>query len=250
MFLRNHDELTLEMVTDEDRDYMYKVYATDPKARLNLGIRRRLAPLLGNNRRKIELLNALLFSLPGTPVIYYGDEIGMGDNFYLGDRNGVRTPMQWSADRNAGFSRANPQRLYLPIIIDPEHHYEAINVEAQQQNLSSTAVVDEAADHAAQALSGFQPGHDRVSLSRKPPGLGFYPSLAGRDHPHGGQSVALRSVRRDRSFRIQRKRARGAFRPDRISADRRPALLYHLGAAQLLLVQARGRAPRGAARGG
>ena len=137
LFLRNHDELTLEMVTDEDRDYMYKVYATDPKARLNLGIRRRLTPLLGGNRRKIELLNALLFSLPGTPVIYYGDEIGMGDNFYLGDRNGVRTPMQWSADRNAGFSRANPQRLYLPIIIDPEQHYEAINVEAQQQNLSS-----------------------------------------------------------------------------------------------------------------
>ena len=138
LFLRNHDELTLEMVTDEDRDYMYKVYASDPKARINLGIRRRLAPLLGNNRRKLELLNCLLFSLPGTPVVYYGDEIGMGDNFYLGDRNGVRTPMQWSADRNAGFSQANPQRLFLPIIIDPEHHYEAINVEAQQQNLSST----------------------------------------------------------------------------------------------------------------
>jgi maltose alpha-D-glucosyltransferase/alpha-amylase len=138
LFLRNHDELTLEMVTDEDRDYMYKVYASDPKARINLGIRRRLAPLLGNNRRKIELLNCLLFSLPGTPVVYYGDEIGMGDNFYLGDRNGVRTPMQWSADRNAGFSQANPQRLFLPIIIDPEHHYEAFNVEAQQQNLSST----------------------------------------------------------------------------------------------------------------
>jgi maltose alpha-D-glucosyltransferase/alpha-amylase len=137
LFLRNHDELTLEMVTDEDRDYMYKVYAIDPRARINLGIRRRLAPLLGNNRRKMELLNSLLFSLPGTPVIYYGDELGMGDNIYLGDRNGVRTPMQWSADRNAGFSRANPQRLYLPVIIDPEHHYETVNVEAQQQNPSS-----------------------------------------------------------------------------------------------------------------
>jgi maltose alpha-D-glucosyltransferase/alpha-amylase len=137
LFLRNHDELTLEMVTDEDRDYMYKVYANDPRARINLGIRRRLAPLLGNNRRKMELLNSLLFSLPGTPVIYYGDEIGMGDNIYLGDRNGVRTPMQWSADRNAGFSRANPQRLYLPVIIDPEHHYETVNVEAHQQNPSS-----------------------------------------------------------------------------------------------------------------
>ena len=107
-FLRNHDELTLEMVTDEERDYMYRAYAADPQMRLNLGIRRRLAPLLGNDRRKIELLNALLFSLPGTPVIYYGDEIGMGDNVYLGDRDGVRTPMQWSADRNAGFSRAGP----------------------------------------------------------------------------------------------------------------------------------------------
>ena len=137
MFLRNHDELTLEMVTDEERDYMWRVYANDPHARINLGIRRRLAPLLANNRRKIELLNALLFSMPGTPIIYYGDEIGMGDNIYLGDRNGCRTPMQWSPDRNAGFSDANPQQLHLPVIIDPEYHYEAINVENQQKNLSS-----------------------------------------------------------------------------------------------------------------
>ncbi len=137
LFLRNHDELTLEMVTDEERDYMYRVYAHDTQARLNLGIRRRLAPLLNNDRKKIELMNGLLFSLPGTPVIYYGDEIGMGDNFYLGDRNGVRTPMQWSADRNAGFSHTNPQRLYLPIIIDPEYHYESINVETQQNNPDS-----------------------------------------------------------------------------------------------------------------
>jgi maltose alpha-D-glucosyltransferase/alpha-amylase len=134
LFLRNHDELTLEMVTDEERDYMYRVYAIDPQARINLGIRRRLAPLLGNNRRRIELMNGLLFSLPGTPVIYYGDEIGMGDNVYLGDRNSVRTPMQWSADRNAGFSSANRQQLYLPVIVDPEYHYEAINVDAQQAN--------------------------------------------------------------------------------------------------------------------
>lgn len=137
MFLRNHDELTLEMVTDEERDYMCRVYARDPRAKINLGIRRRLAPLLDNNRRKIELMNVLLFSLPGTPVIYYGDEVGMGDNFYLGDRDGVRTPMQWSPDRNAGFSKSNPQQLYLPVIIDPEYHYEAINVETQDRNLSS-----------------------------------------------------------------------------------------------------------------
>ncbi len=137
MFLRNHDELTLEMVTDEERDYMWRVYASDPAARINMGIRRRLAPLLNNNRRKIELMNALLFSMPGTPVLYYGDEVGMGDNIFLGDRNGVRTPMQWSADRNAGFSRANPQRLFLPIIIDPEYHYEAVNAESQLANPSS-----------------------------------------------------------------------------------------------------------------
>jgi maltose alpha-D-glucosyltransferase / alpha-amylase len=137
LFLRNHDELTLEMVTDEERDYMYRAYARDSDSRINLGIRHRLAPLLHNDRRRIELMFALLFSLPGTPVIYYGDEIGMGDNIYLGDRNGVRTPMQWSADRNAGFSRANPQRLFLPVVIDPEYHYETVNVEAQQGNSSS-----------------------------------------------------------------------------------------------------------------
>ncbi len=134
IFLRNHDELTLEMVTDDERDYMYRVYAKDQQARINLGIRRRLAPLLSNNRRKIELMNGLLCSLPGTPVIYYGDEIGMGDNIYLGDRHGVRTPMQWSPDRNAGFSQANPQRLYSPVIIDSEYLFESINVETQQQN--------------------------------------------------------------------------------------------------------------------
>ena len=137
MFLRNHDELTLEMVTDEERDYMYRAYAHEQPMRINLGIRRRLAPLVANDRKKMELLNGLLFSMPGTPVLYYGDEIGMGDNVYLGDRNGVRTPMQWSMDRNAGFSRANPQKLILPIIIDPEYHYEALNVEMQQSNSNS-----------------------------------------------------------------------------------------------------------------
>jgi maltose alpha-D-glucosyltransferase / alpha-amylase len=137
IFLRNHDELTLEMVTDEERDYMYRVYAHELRARINLGIRRRLAPLLGNDRKRIELLNMLLLSLPGTPVIYYGDEIGMGDNIYLGDRNGVHTPMHWSSDKNAGFSRASPQALQLPIINDPEYHYEAVNVETQQRNTNS-----------------------------------------------------------------------------------------------------------------
>jgi len=137
IFLRNHDELTLEMVTDEERDYMVERYAADRQTRINLGIRRRLAPLLQNDRRRIELMNLLLLSLPGTPVIYYGDEIGMGDNTYLGDRDGVRTPMQWSPDRNGGFSRANPQRLILPTIIDPEYRYESVNVEVQENNPSS-----------------------------------------------------------------------------------------------------------------
>jgi maltose alpha-D-glucosyltransferase/alpha-amylase len=137
LFLRNHDELTLEMVTSDERDYMYLAYSADSRMRLNLGIRRRLAPLLDNSRRRIELLNSLLFSFPGTPILYYGDEIGMGDNIYLGDRNGVRTPMQWNADRNAGFSRANPAKLYSPVIMDPLWGYEAINVEAQQEDPSS-----------------------------------------------------------------------------------------------------------------
>jgi maltose alpha-D-glucosyltransferase/alpha-amylase len=137
LFLRNHDELTLEMVTDVERDYLWSTYATDPRARINLGIRRRLAPLMDNDRRKIELMKALLMSFPGTPIIYYGDEIGMGDNIYLGDRNGVRTPMQWTSDRNGGFSRCDPARLYLPMIMDPVYGYEAVNVEAQSRSLAS-----------------------------------------------------------------------------------------------------------------
>jgi maltose alpha-D-glucosyltransferase/alpha-amylase len=137
LFLRNHDELTLEMVSLEERDYMYLAYSADPRMRVNIGIRRRLAPLMDNNRRRIELLNSLLFSFPGTPILYYGDEIGMGDNIYLGDRNGVRTPMQWSGDRNAGFSRATPARLYSPVIMDPVYGYATVNVEAQQSDPSS-----------------------------------------------------------------------------------------------------------------
>jgi maltose alpha-D-glucosyltransferase/alpha-amylase len=137
LFLRNHDELTLEMVTNDERDYMYLAYSADPRMRLNLGIRRRLAPLVEGSRRRIELLNSLLFSFPGTPILYYGDEIGMGDNVYLGDRNGVRTPMQWSADRNGGFSRANPAALYSPPIMDPVYGYQTVNVEAQLENPSS-----------------------------------------------------------------------------------------------------------------
>jgi maltose alpha-D-glucosyltransferase/alpha-amylase len=136
-FLRNHDELTLEMVTDEERDYMYREYAQDPRMRLNLGIRRRLAPLVDGDRKQAELLHAMLFSLPGSPVLYYGDEILMGDNVYLGDRTGVRTPMQWNGDRNAGFSRADPSRLYCGVIQDPLYHYQARNVEASLRSTKS-----------------------------------------------------------------------------------------------------------------
>ena len=137
VFLRNHDELTLEMVTDRERDYMYQVYANDPRARINLGIRRRLAPLMENDRPRIELLNSLLMSMPGTPIIYYGDELGMGDNIFLGDRDAVRTPMQWTSDRNAGFSRADPARLYLPPIMDPVYGYEALNAESHSRSPGS-----------------------------------------------------------------------------------------------------------------
>jgi maltose alpha-D-glucosyltransferase / alpha-amylase len=137
IFLRNHDELTLEMVTDEERDYMYTEYAKDPRMKANIGIRRRLAPLLDNSRDQMELFTALLLSLPGSPVLYYGDEIGMGDNIYLGDRDGVRTPMQWTTDRNAGFSTCDPQRLYLPVIMDPVYGYQVINVEAQMRSSTS-----------------------------------------------------------------------------------------------------------------
>ncbi len=137
IFLRNHDELTLEMVTDEERDYMYAEYAADPRMKINVGIRRRLFPLLDNDRRKAELFHALLYSMPGSPIMYYGDEIGMGDNIYLGDRDGVRTPMQWTPDRNAGFSKADPAKLYLPTIMDPVYGYAGVNVEAQQHDKSS-----------------------------------------------------------------------------------------------------------------
>ena len=177
LFLRNHDELTLEMVTDEERDYMYRAYALDRHARINLGIRHRLAPLLRNDRRRIELMFALLFSLPGTPVIYYGDEIGMGDNIYLGDRNGVRTPMQWSADRNAGFSRANPQKLYLPVVIDPEYYYETVNVEAQQGNPSSLLWWVKRLVNLRKTLRAFGRGTFRLLYPENPKMLAFVREL-------------------------------------------------------------------------
>ena len=160
MFLRNHDELTLEMVTDSERDYLWSTYASDPRARINLGIRRRLAPLMDNDRRKIELMNSLLMSMPGTPIIYYGDEIGMGDNIYLGDRNGVRTPMQWTPDRNGGFSRADPAKLYLPPIMDPVYGYPGGQRRGAVAQPLLAAQLDEAPDRRAQDLARVRPRLD------------------------------------------------------------------------------------------
>ena len=166
IFLRNHDELTLEMVTERERDYMYRTYAADQRMRINVGIRRRLAPLMENNRRKIELLKSLLLSTIGSPILYYGDEIGMGDNVFLGDRNGVRTPMQWSPDRNAGFSRADPQSLYLPPIMDAVYGFQSVNVEAQSRSPSSLLQLDAAADRRAQRAPGVRPRHACASSIR------------------------------------------------------------------------------------
>ena len=203
------------MVTDEERDYMYRVYAHEREARINLGIRRRLAPLLGNDRRKIELMNGLLLSLPGTPVIYYGDEIGMGDNIYLGDRDGVRTPMQWSGDRNAGFSRANPQRLYLPPIIDPEYHYETVNVETQAKNGGSLLWWMRRMLALRKRYQVFGRGTPGVPAPREPPRARLRARRRRAERPDRRQPVALRPVRGARPVRASRA-------PSRWSCSARP----------------------------
>ena len=167
IFLRNHDELTLEMVTDVERAYMWDEYAKDPRARINLGIRRRLAPLMEGDRRRIELMNGLLMSLPGSPIMYYGDEIGMGDNVYLGDRNGVRTPMQWNGGLNAGFSTADPERLWLPLISNALYGYQAVNVESQQRNADVAPELDAAA-HRSAAIDARSSAAARSSSSSPP----------------------------------------------------------------------------------
>ena len=212
------------MVTDEERDYMYRTYAVDAKARINLGIRRRLAPLMGNNRRKIELMNALLLSLPGTPILYYGDEIGMGDNYYLGDRNGVRTPMQWSGDRNAGFSRANPQSLYLPVIIDPEYHYELRNVEVQHANPHSLLwwtrrILDLRKQYPAFGHGSFESLPSSNSESVRVSARNRRGNAAGR-----GKPVAVLAVRRAGPVALSRPHADGAVRPHVVPDDRRRAV--------------------------
>ena len=203
IFLRNHDELTLEMVTDKERDYLWSFYAAERRARINLGIRRRLAPLLENDRRKIELLNSLLLSMPGTPVLYYGDEIGMGDNIYLGDRDGVRTPMQWSPDRNGGFSRADPARLFLPAIQDPIYGFDAVNVEAQLRSPASLLNWMRRMIAIRRTHQALGRGSLRFLYPGEPQGPGLCARARGRHHPVRRERLAGAAGGAARSFRVQ-----------------------------------------------
>ena len=240
LFLRNHDELTLEMVTDEERDYMYAEYAMDPRMKLNLGIRRRLAPLLDGGRDEIELMHAILFSLPGSPVLYYGDEIGMGDNVYLGDRDGVRTPMQWTGDRNGGFSRADFAQLYLPPLMDPVFGFQSVNVEAQLRSPTSLL----------RWLQRF------VALRKEHPvfGLGTYETLETtnprvfahvRQHDRDTVLCVHNLARSAQAVELDLSRFRGRtpvemIGPDGVPADRRAPVPPHLRPPRLLLVPAPG----------
>jgi maltose alpha-D-glucosyltransferase/alpha-amylase len=218
IFLRNHDELTLEMVTDRERAFMYSVYAQETRARVNVGIRRRLAPLMENDRNKIELMTSLLLSMPGTPIVYYGDEIGMGDNIYLGDRDGVRTPMQWSADRNGGFSRADMQRLFLPPIMDPVYGYASVNAEAQERSASSLLhwmrrVIGVRQAHRVFGRGGItflHPAHRRLPARVR----GRSGVVRGEPGPHVAGGIP-------RPLALQRANTGGDDRVERVSADRR-----------------------------
>ena len=240
LFLRNHDELTLEMVTDVERDYLWSTYANDPRARINVGIRRRLAPLMDNDRRKIELMNSLLMSFPGTPIIYYGDEIGMGDNIYLGDRNGVRTPMQWTPDRNGGFSRADPARLYAPMIMDPVYGYEAVNVEAQSRSLSSLLSATKRLIAVRKSTLAFGRGTMTFIRPANRAVLAYVRQyedeviLCVANLSRSAQATEL-----DLS-RLQGPHPAGDARPHAFPGDRRTALHDHAGALRLLLVRAAG----------
>ena len=239
IFLRNHDELTLEMVTDKERDYLWSFYAAERRARINLGIRRRLAPLLENDRRKIELLNSLLLSMPGTPVLYYGDEIGMGDNIYLGDRDGVRTPMQWSPDRNGGFSRADPARLFLPAIQDPIYGFDAVNVEAQLQKPGEPPQLDAPDDRDPPQPPGARARHACASSTRRT--ARSWPICASTRTRRilcvANVSRAPQAVQLDLS-EFKGRVPRRDDRRRRFPADRRTALSADAAGLRLLLVRA------------
>ena len=217
IFLRNHDELTLEMVTDEERDYMYAEYARDPRMRINVGIRRRLAPLLDNGRRQIELMNALLFSMPGTPIVYYGDEIGMGDNVYLGDRNGVRTPMQWNAYHNAGFSEADNAALYAPPVVDVPFGYTGCERRGAGAHLDLAAALDAPHDPGAAEVARLRPRHLRGAHAGQPPRARLPAPLRGRRGAVRQQPVALRAAGGARPVAVQRLDAGGAVQRPGIS---------------------------------
>ena len=240
IFLRNHDELTLEMVTESERDFLWETYAADRRARLNLGIRRRLAPLLERDRRRIELMNYLLLSMPGTPVIYYGDEIGMGDNIHLGDRNGVRTPMQWSPDRNGGFSASPiPSRLVLPMVMDPLYAYQTVNVEAQASR--SAFVADRgcaAPSRSAAQYKVFGRGGYRLLYPEEPQDPGLSARIRGHDHPLRRQPLAHAAGGRTRPVRVQRPRADRADGRLGFPADRPADLSADPATFRLLLVRA------------
>ena len=238
IFLRNHDELTLEMVTDRERDYLWNTYASDTRMRINLGIRRRLAPLMDNDRRKIDLLTALLFSMPGTPVLYYGDEIGMGDNVYLGDRDGVRTPMQWSPDRNGGFSRADPARLYLPAIMDAVYGFQSVKCGSAAAHAQLTAELHQAPDRRPADAPVVRARHHPVPVPGKPQGSGISTGIRRRADPLRRQPVPQRPGGTTRSGGVPHPGSGGAARPVRVSADRRPPVPAHPAALLLLLVQA------------
>ena len=250
IFLRNHDELTLEMVTNRERDYMYQMYAADKRARVNLGIRRRLAPLLENDVARIKLMKSLLLSMPGSPILYYGDEIGMGDNIYLGDRDGVRTPMQWGPDRNAGFSRADPQRLYLQPIMDPIYGYEAVNVEAQLARALVAAALDAKDAGRAQGVSRIRSRVADVPAPGQPQDPRLLSHLGRRDPAVRREPRSHRAAGRARSVALQGPRAGGAPRPHAVPADRRAALPPDADRIRIPLVPPRGRrGPADLARG-
>ena len=238
LFLRNHDELTLEMVTDDERDYLYEEYAKDPRMKLNLGIRRRLAPLLDNGRDEIQLMHAILFSLPGSPVLYYGDEIGMGDNIFLGDRDGVRTPMQWTGDRNGGFSRADFQQLYLPPLDGPGLRLPGGQHRGAAAAAELAAALAASPDRPAQGSSGVRARHLRGAAAREPAHLRPRAHLRGRHRALRPQPGPLGAGGRARPVALGGLRAGGDVRPHALPAHRRAALPADDGAARILLVPA------------
>ena len=235
IFLRNHDELTLEMVTDRERDYMYKMYAQEPRMRVNVGIRRRLAPLLSNDVDRIKLMNSLLLSMPGSPIIYYGDEIGMGDNIYVGDRNGVRTPMQWSIDRNAGFSRADPQRLYLPRDHGSDLRLPGGERRGAEPRSGLAAQLDAAHSRRAPPAPVLRPRHARIRAAAEPQDHRVRAHLRRRDRAVRREPVADRAGRRAGPVEVQGPRAGRADGPQRVSADRRSAVFPDARGARILL---------------